>query len=230
MGDSLFSIIGPVMVGPSSSHTAGAVRLGLLARALAGISDAAMPQSVTLSLYNSFAHTYRGHGTDKGLLAGLMGLAVNDEGIRTAEEKAKAAGLHYTLQPRFEANTYPENTVVFEIVRADGSPMRLVGNSIGGGQVAITHLDSFEVTITGETPTLVLVYPDKPGMIWKVTKVIAEVGINIATLQCSRNRRGQDATMVITLDDPIPATALQGLYDVMGKVSLLRCLDALPMV
>ena len=107
MGDSLFSIIGPVMVGPSSSHTAGAVRLGLLTRALAGITPATMPQSVTLGLYNSFAHTYRGHGTDKGLLAGLLGLAVNDEGIRTAEEQAKAVGLNYTISPRFEANTYP---------------------------------------------------------------------------------------------------------------------------
>lgn len=222
-GGSLFDIVGPVMVGPSSSHTAGAVRLANLARLIA---DAPI-REVEFVLYNSFAQTYQGHGTDRGLLAGIMGFSVNDERIRDAFQLAEEQGLKYTITPFQGANNYSPNTVVFNLTLEDGQLMRIVGHSIGGGKVYVSKIDDNNVSIRGETPTLVLFYKDQPGMIWRVTKVIAELGINIATLTCNRNQRGEQAFMIITLDAMPPREAVEEIQRI-PDIKIARCIDQLP--
>jgi L-serine dehydratase len=196
---SLFDIVGPVMVGPSSSHTAGAVRLGLLAKQLAG----GVLKHVECVLYNSFAQTYRGHGTDKGLAAGLMGYSVQDDRIRTALELAKTSGLTLAFTPWSKPNHYSPNTVVFEITLGNGTHATVVGHSVGGGRVYVSRFNQYSVSLKGEAPTLILFYKDQPGMIWQVTKILAEQQINIASLMCSRRQRGVEAFMSIQLDTPL---------------------------
>ncbi len=222
-GGSLFDIVGPIMVGPSSSHTAGAVRLANLARLIA---DEPI-ESVRFILYNSFAQTYQGHGTDRGLIAGILGYGVNDERIRDAFQLAETHALVYEMIPFTGANNYPPNTVVFEMILASGRAMRVVGHSVGGGKVYVSKIDERNITLRGESPTLLLFYKDQPGMIWKVTKVIAEQGINIAALTCNRNQRGDKAHMIITLDSLPDAQAVLEIRTIEAIYSV-RCIDKLP--
>lgn len=220
---SLFDIVGPVMVGPSSSHTAGAVRLANLARLIAAqpIAD------VEFVLYNSFAQTYQGHGTDRGLIAGILGYGVNDERIRDAFQLAKEHQLNYRITPFAGANNYPPNTVVFNLILQDGTPLRIVGHSIGGGKVYVSKIDDHNVSLKGEMPTLILFYKDQPGMIWQVTKILADRHINIATLSCNRNQRGVEAFMIITLDSLPPTEAVEEIRHI-ADIYAVRCLDKLP--
>ncbi len=197
---SLFDIMGPIMIGPSSSHTAGAVRLASLARNVAN----GKVSRVNFVLYNSFAKTYQGHGTDKGLIAGLLGMGVEDEGIRHAEEAAKAQGLDFRFTVWEEANHYPPNTVRFEMELENGETLTVIGHSIGGGKVYISRINEYNVSLKGEYPTLVMFYHDEPGMIWRVTKIIAEQNINIASLTCTRRDKGTEAFMAICLDSLLP--------------------------
>jgi L-serine dehydratase len=222
-GGSLFDIVGPVMVGPSSSHTAGAVRLANLARLIAAQPIA----EVEFVLYNSFAQTYQGHGTDRGLIAGILGYGVNDERIRDAFQLAKQHNLHYKITPFVGANNYSPNTVVFNLILQDGTPLRIVGHSIGGGKVYVSKIDEHNVSLKGEMPTLILFYKDQPGMIWQVTKILAERHINIATLSCNRNQRGVEAFMIITLDSLPPMEAVEEIRHI-ADIYAVRCLDKLP--
>lgn len=221
-GGSLFDIVGPIMVGPSSSHTAGAVRLANLARLVADQPIA----EVEFVLYNSFAQTYQGHGTDRGLIAGILGYGVNDERIRDAFTLAEAHGLNYQMVPFMGANNYPPNTVVFNMKLADGKPCRVVGHSTGGGKVQVSKIDDHNVSLRGEMPTLILFYKDQPGMIWEVTKILAQRKINIATLSCNRNQRGVDAFMIITLDSLPPAEAVEEIRHI-SDIYTVRCIDKL---
>ena len=222
-GGSLFDIVGPVMVGPSSSHTAGAVRLANLARLIVDQSI----RKVEFVLYNSFAQTYQGHGTDRGLIAGILGYGVNDEKIRDAFALAETHGLCYQMTPFVGANNYPPNTVVFNIELADGQSCRIVGHSIGGGKVHVSKIDDHNVSLRGEMPTLLIFYKDQPGMIWQVTKILAQRQINIATLTCNRNQRGVDAFMIITLDSLAPPDAVEAIRHIEDIYSV-RCIDKLP--
>ncbi len=222
-GGSLFDIVGPIMVGPSSSHTAGAVRLANLAMLIA---DAPIKE-VEFVLYNSFAQTYQGHGTDRGLIAGILGYGVNDERIRDAFQLARQHGLRYRITPFTGANNYSPNTVVFNLTLENDEPMRIVGHSIGGGKVFVSKINDYNVSIRGETPTLVLFYKDQPGMIWRVTKVIAELGINIASLTCNRNQRGEQAFMIITMDAMPPREAVEEIKRI-PDIYIARCIDKLP--
>ncbi|WP_373531087.1 L-serine ammonia-lyase, iron-sulfur-dependent subunit beta [Vampirovibrio sp.] len=222
-GGSLFDIVGPIMVGPSSSHTAGAVRLANLARMVASQPI----QSVEFVLYNSFAQTYQGHGTDRGLIAGILGYGVNDERIRDAFTLAEAERLNYRITPFSGANNYSPNTVIFNMILQGGQPLSVVGHSIGGGKVYISKIDDHNVSIRGEMPTLILFYKDKPGMIWQVTKILAEQTINIATLTCNRNQRGVEAFMIITLDSLPPAEAVAEIRGI-PDIYTVRSIDKLP--
>jgi L-serine dehydratase len=222
-GGSLFDIVGPVMVGPSSSHTAGAVRLANLAKLIAVQPIA----HVEFILYNSFAQTYQGHGTDRGLIAGILGYGVNDERIRDAFQLAEQHALQYQMIPFTGANNYPPNTVVFNMTLQDGSPLRIVGHSIGGGKVYVSKIDDHNVSLRGEMPTLILFYKDQPGMIWQVTKILAERHINIATLTCNRNQRGVEAFMIITLDSLPPLEAVEEIKHI-DDIYTVRCIDKLP--
>lgn len=222
-GGSLFDIAGPVMVGPSSSHTAGAVRLANLARLIAGQPVC----EVEFVLYNSFAQTYRGHGTDRGLVAGILGFGVADERIRDVFDHAEAQGLSYLIKPFAGPNHYPPNTVMFNMVLSDGTSLQIVGHSIGGGKVHVSRINEHALSLRGEMPTLVLFYRDQPGMIWQVTKILAEEGINIATLTCNRNQRGAKAFMIITLDST-PSEAVSLAIRRIADIESVRCIDRLP--
>ena len=195
---SLLDIIGPVMVGPSSSHTAGACRLGLLARCLVG----GTPERARVELHGSFARTGEGHGTDKAIVGGLMGFRPDDERIRDALGIAEREGLDY----RFEKTTLGEenevhpNTVRITVERGDRSSV-MVGSSLGAGRVLVTEIDGYPVEVTGNYNTIVLVAEDVPGSVAGIATILAEDEINIATLRLTRKERGGDAFMVIEVDE-----------------------------
>jgi L-serine dehydratase len=193
---SLLDIIGPVMVGPSSSHTAGACRLGLLARGLVG----GTPESAKIELHGSFARTGEGHGTDKAIVAGLMGFRPDDDRIRTALEIAEREGLQYRFEKTtIDAEAHP-NTVRITVERGDRSA-EMIGSSLGAGRVVVTEIDGYPVEVSGSFHTVVLVAEDIKGSVARIATVLAEHGLNIATLRLTRKKRGGDAFMVIELDE-----------------------------
>jgi L-serine dehydratase len=195
---SLLDIIGPVMVGPSSSHTAGACRLGLLARCLVG----GTPDRARVELHGSFARTGEGHGTDKAIVGGLMGFRTDDDRIRTALEIAEHDGLDY----RFEKTTLGDepdvhpNTVRISVERGDRTA-EMQGSSLGAGRVLVTQIDGYPVEVHGDHHTIVLVAEDVKGSIARIAGILADDDINIATLRLTRKGRGGDAFMVIEVDE-----------------------------
>jgi L-serine dehydratase len=200
---SVFDVIGPVMIGPSSSHTAGAVRLGRLARAVFG----EQPARARITLHGSFASTGRGHGTDLALIAGLLGLAPDDVRIRTADAEARNAGMEVAFAEADLGEVHP-NTALLELSSADGRTVTVQGSSIGGADVVLTAIDAFDVAITGELPVLVVEHQDQPGVIASVSAVLAEHGVNIASMEVSREKRGARALMVMETDHPVHDDAL----------------------
>jgi L-serine dehydratase len=195
---SLLDIIGPVMVGPSSSHTAGACRLGLLARCLVG----GTPQRARIELHGSFARTGEGHGTDKAIVAGLMGFRPDDERIRNALEIADREGLRYVFEKTKlgDDDAIHPNSVRITVERGDRQSVML-GSSLGAGRVLVTEIEGFPVEVSGSYHTIVLVAEDIRGSIARIATVLAERGLNIATLRLTRKERGGDAFMVIELDE-----------------------------
>lgn len=194
---SLLDIIGPVMVGPSSSHTAGACRLGLLARGLVG----GTPQAAVMELHGSFARTGEGHGTDKALVAGLLGFRPDDERIRTALQIAEKEGLDYRFEKTTLSETAHPNTVRMTLERASVKST-MTGSSLGAGRVLVTEIDGYPVEVSGNFHTLALVAEDRKGSIARITGILADHDINIATLKLTRKQRGGDAFMVIECDEP----------------------------
>ncbi len=221
---SLFNIMGPIMIGPSSSHTAGAVRLALLARNIANQPI----RKVQFILYNSFAKTYRGHGTDRGLLAGILGYSVEDNAIRDMFKNAEQTDLEYQFIPYDQPNPFPPNTVKFEITLANGDFLTVIGHSIGGGQVYVSRINEYSVALKGEYPTLVMFYHDQPGMIWQVTKIIAEEQINIASLNCTRKAKGTEAFMAICLDSLLPEPQVKAIREIT-EVYTVYNVDKIPL-
>jgi L-serine dehydratase len=193
---SLLDIIGPIMVGPSSSHTAGACRLGLLARGLVG----GTPERAKIELHGSFARTGEGHGTDKAIVAGLMGFRPDDDRIRTALEIAEHEGLDYKFEKTTLDDEAHPNSVRITLERGDRSAV-MTGSSLGAGRVLVNDIDGFPVEVSGNYHTIVLVAEDIPGSIAKIASLLADDGLNIATLRLTRQRRGGDAFSVIELDD-----------------------------
>jgi len=193
---SLLDIIGPVMVGPSSSHTAGACRLGLLARGLVG----GTPETAKIELHGSFARTGEGHGTDKAIAAGLMGFRPDDDRIRTALEIAERDGLHYAFEKTTLDDEAHPNTVRISLERGDRSAV-MVGSSLGAGRVLVSDIDGYPVEVSGHYHTIVLVAEDVPGSVARFATLLAEDGLNIATLRLTRKKKGGDAFMVIELDE-----------------------------
>ena len=206
---SSFDIIGPVMVGPSSSHTAGAVRLGRFARAIAKET----PKQVTIYLHGSFAKTYKGHGTDLALLGGLLGMETDDVQIRDSFRLAEEAGLVYTFCPTDLGDEYHANTAKFVMTLSDGSTKEVVGCSIGGGKVLITELDGFPVEISGAYPTIIDTHMDQPGVIHLITGVVVEHNINIAAMKVFRQEKNTVAYMIIETDQCVSERALQEIRD-----------------
>ena len=213
----LIDIIGPVMIGPSSSHTAGAVRLGLLAASILG----GQPVQAEINLHGSFAETYQGHGTDMALLAGLMGWTPDDERIPEAEKYAKEGGLTYSFKKIDLGNMAHPNTVLFKLTSASGSYCEIMGSSVGGGQVKVTEIDGFPVELTGRLPAILTVHIDTRGVIALVTSTLANAGVNIATMRLFRSDKGGMASMVIECDEAVPQEILN-LIGALQQIESVR--------
>ncbi|DAA82186.1 MAG TPA: L-serine ammonia-lyase, iron-sulfur-dependent, subunit beta [Cyanobacteria bacterium UBA10660] len=203
----LFDIISPVMIGPSSSHTAGAVRLGLLAKNIYKNT----PKKVVFKLYNSYAHTGKGHGTEKGLLAGVLGLSVDDRRIKNIFESDIAREIDYSFE-YYDNFKYHPNAV--EMIFDGENKMFIAGESVGAGEVAIRKIDDFNVKLTGKYNTLILVYKDMPGMISQVTSILQSKNINIASLICDRNAKGKEASMIISIDGNIDSSVVETVEEI----------------
>lgn len=197
---SLFEVIGPNMVGPSSSHTAGAVSMALLARKL-------FPgeiKEVHFTLYGSFAKTYRGHGTDRALMGGMLGFETDDLRIRDSLALAKKAGIDYTFTISEETDGIHPNTADMDILGTKGEKLFVCGESLGGGKVKIVKLNNISVDFTGEYSTLIVSQTDKPGVVAHITKVLSEAGVNIAFMRLFREEKGAAAYTVVESDEKIP--------------------------
>lgn len=192
----VFDIVGPIMIGPSSSHTAGAVRLGLMARKILGEKVL----KAGIQLHGSFAQTYRGHGTDKALIAGILGFAPDDERIVSALNIAKNQGVAYSFQTIKLEDAHP-NTAIIHLTGETGRVAKVCGASVGGGNIMITNINGYAVELTGEYPALITIHHDKPGVITQVTKILARYAMNIAFMRVSRQNRGESAMMIMELDD-----------------------------
>ncbi len=184
------------MVGPSSSHTAGACRLGLLARCLVG----GTPDRATIELHGSFARTGEGHGTDKAIVGGLLGFRPDDERLRTALDIMEHEGLAYTFEKTSLGDHAHPNSVRITLHRGDRSAC-MIGASLGAGRVLVTEIDGYQVEVSGNLHTIVLVAEDVKGSVARIAGLLAEGHLNIATLKLSRKARGGDAFMVIEVDE-----------------------------
>lgn len=213
---SLFDVIGPVMVGPSSSHTAGAARLGNIARRICGEDF----RQVDFYLHGSFAQTYKGHGTDKALLGGALGMAASDERIRYALSIADQAGIKYSFQSADLGNQHP-NTAKIVIYKNDFSPCTIVGSSIGGGKVLVTEINGMAVEFTGQYPTIISQHHDEPGVVAHVSSILSGYGINIAFLKVFRQVRAGEASMVIETDQKVDKAVIAKLEEVEGINKIL---------
>lgn len=207
----VFDILGPVMVGPSSSHTAGAVRIGQMARSLLGQA----PVSAELLLHGSFASTGEGHGTRQALVAGLLGLFPDDPRIPDSFALAKERGLRFTFGACSLRDVHP-NSVLIHLEGADGSRLEVGASSPGGGRIKVFRVDGLDTSFTGELPTLVVHNSDKPGCVSQVTGALAAQGLNVATLQLNRGGRGGTAVMVIECDQPVSEATAQWLRALPG--------------
>ncbi|GKV67760.1 putative L-serine dehydratase, beta chain [Sporosarcina sp. NCCP-2716] len=194
---SVFEIIGPVMIGPSSSHTAGAARIGLVARDLFG----RQPDWARIHLYGSFAETYKGHGTDVAIVGGLLGYDTFDERIRTAFEDAEALGMTFEFIPEEEEADHPNTAKL--VIGDDDGVMELVGISIGGGTMEVVELNGFPLRLSGHFPALLVVHDDRAGVIANVSNAIAAQDMNIAHMEVGRKEKGEMALMVIEVDQVV---------------------------
>jgi L-serine dehydratase len=218
---SILDVMGPVMVGPSSSHTAGTARLGRVAREILDED----PVEVKFFLHPPLAATYRGHGSDFALAGGAIGLNVDDPRIPEALRIAEQMGVDIAFAEEDQGDVHP-NTVRIEI-RGKTREAEIVGSSIGGGVIEVFKINGFQTRFKGDSPTLLLFYRDRPGMISEVTQIIAEEGINIASLYCSRKQRGKDAFMEIDVDSPVSDAAI-GRICAMEDMGEAKYLDRIP--
>ncbi|MBO0471000.1 L-serine ammonia-lyase, iron-sulfur-dependent subunit beta [Enterococcus sp. DIV0242_7C1] len=191
---SVFDIIGPVMIGPSSSHTAGAARIGKIVRSIFG----EQPDTVDIYLYESFAKTYRGHGTDIALVGGLLDMEPDDERLADSLKIAHEQNMEVLFVPLKEKAEHP-NSVKLLVSKGDRK-LSVTGISIGGGNIQISELNGFKISLTMGTPTFIIVHQDVPGMIAKVTNLLSETNINIGTMTVTRESKGEKAIMIIEID------------------------------
>ena len=218
---SILDVMGPVMVGPSSSHTAGTARLGRVAREILDEE----PVEVEFYLHPPLAATYRGHGSDFALVGGAIGLNVDDPRIPEAIRIAEQMGVNITFSEEDQGDVHP-NTVRI-VINGVQRETEIVGSSIGGGVIEVFKINGFATRFKGDSPVLLLFYRDRPGMISEVTKIIAEEGINIASLYCSRKQRGKDAFMEIDVDSPVSDAAISRICS-MPDMGEARYLDRIP--
>lgn len=207
-GYRVFDIIGPRMIGPSSSHTAGAVRLGNVAYRLVG-GDVV---EATVTLYSSFAKTGQGHGTHRAIIGGLMGFDPDDDELRTAVTLAQEQQRNIKVVFSDQETDHPNTARIFAKGR-NGRCVEIAGASIGGGNIEITEINGMEVSFSCDYPTLLVFHQDRPGIIGAVTTRLAEYGINIAFMRVFRQARREDACMVIETDNRVPSSLLSRIRE-----------------
>lgn len=217
-----FDIIGPVMVGPSSSHTAGAVKIGNIARKLLNTRV----QNADILFHGSFLATGRGHGTDKALIAGLLGFSVDDPRIPESFRYAGEAGMSFVMSGADLGDVHP-NSVKLLLSGADGKKIEVVAASVGGGAIRVTEVDGLPANFSGDYPTLVVNNLDQPGHVTEITSMLSHKSINIATMQLYRSSKGGNAVIVLECDQEVPDTAIRWLAHLEGilKVTYLGLKD-----
>ena len=211
----IFDMMGPVMVGPSSSHTAGAARIGNMGRTLLGEEVA----RADIGLHGSFAETGFGHGTDRALLAGLLGMKPDDLRIPNAYEEANRAGMAYSFRTVELRDAHP-NTALLELTGKSGKQLTLQASSIGGGAIVVNKIDGIDVNFTGDFNTLIVRNQDESGSGAAITSILSQVHINVANMSVNRHRRGGDALMVIETDQHIKPRQVEFLSELPGILSV----------
>ena len=211
----IFDMMGPVMVGPSSSHTAGAARIGNMGRTLLGEEVA----RADIGLHGSFAETGYGHGTDRALLAGLLGMKLDDLRIPNAYEEANRAGMAYSFRTVELRDAHP-NTALLELTGKSGKKLTLQASSIGGGAIVVNKIDGIDVNFTGDFNTLIVRNQDESGSVAAITSILSQVHINVANMSVNRHRRGGDALMVIETDQHIKPRQVEFLSELPGILSV----------
>lgn len=207
----VFDILGPIMVGPSSSHTAGAARLGKVARAIAGDEIV----EVTFLLHGSFGKTYKGHGTDRALVAGIMEMDPSDKRLRDSLEIAKEKGIKITFRDE-DLGDYHPNTARFLMKCQNGKSCDVIGSSVGGGNIEIVEINGNKVKFTGAYATIITSHKDIPGTVAKVTNILYSHKINIAFLNLGRSQKGKNATMTFEVDSKISKDLIEEIKAVEG--------------
>lgn len=213
-----FDIIGPVMVGPSSSHTAGAVKIGNISRKLLGTPV----KKADVLFHGSFLATGKGHGTDRALVAGLLGFPVDDSRIPDSFRYAEEAGMEYRLSGIDLGNVHP-NSVKLRLQGGEGQKIEIVAASVGGGAIRVTEINGLPANFSGDYPTLVVNNLDQPGHVTEITSMLSHKSINIATMQLYRSAKGGHAVIVLECDQEVPADAIRWLAHLEGilKVTYL---------
>ncbi|HHG84039.1 MAG TPA: L-serine ammonia-lyase, iron-sulfur-dependent, subunit beta [Bacteroidetes bacterium] len=201
---SIFDMIGPVMIGPSSSHTAGVVRIGRVARRVHGV----VPEKVEITFYNSFARTYEGHGSDRAVIAGLLDMETDDERIRTSIEIAKEQGVEHLFKAVTNASALHPNTVRVKLQSGE-METELLGISRGGGLISIVEMDGFRCNFTAQHHTLVVAADDLTGSIAFITSILSQEDCNIATMTVDRRARNLKARLVFEVDSEISPVTIQ---------------------
>ena len=219
---SIFDVIGPVMVGPSSSHTAGAVRIGYISRKLIGENIV----KADIRLYGSFLATGKGHGTRKAVVAGLLGMKPDDMRIPDSLDIASSQGMEVTFGEAQLKEAHP-NTVQMFLTGVSGRSLEVVGESLGGSRINIAQIDGINTNFSGDYPTLVVHNLDQPGHVSEVTAMLAHKGVNIAYMQLYRANRGGEAVSVVECDQEVPQEGIKWLEKAEGvvKVTYLSLLD-----
>ncbi len=212
---SIFDILGPIMIGPSSSHTAGALYLGKVAQLNCGASF----HAATFYLHGSFARTYQGHGTDRALIAGILGMDTEDERIKSSPDIAREKGIEITFVEADLGDVHA-NTVKIVLDKDDGGIFSITGSSIGGGNIVITDINGDKFFYDCKYPVLIVKHYDKPGMISKISAKIASYDINIAYLKFDRVAKGETATAIIETDSRIPEDAIAEIEKIEGIISV----------
>ncbi|MDX5475946.1 MAG: L-serine ammonia-lyase, iron-sulfur-dependent subunit beta [Bacillaceae bacterium] len=216
---SVFDIIGPVMIGPSSSHTAGAARIGRVARSLFG----KQPKWAKVHFYGSFAKTYRGHGTDVAIVGGILDFDTFDERIKTSLKIAEAQGLEVSFYEEEALTDHPNTAKV--IIGDEQNELELVGISIGGGKIEITELNGFELKLSGNHPAILVVHNDRYGAIAGVANVLAKHAINIGHMEVSRKEKGKQALMTIEVDQNIDEIIIGELSSLPNIIQVTKIVD-----
>ncbi|MDF2909163.1 L-serine ammonia-lyase, iron-sulfur-dependent subunit beta [Sporolactobacillus laevolacticus] len=215
---SVFDIIGPVMVGPSSSHTAGAAKIGRMARKLLG----EIPEHATVTFYGSFAETYKGHGTDVAIVAGLLDFDESNTQLPQSLEIAEKKGMDVSFIVDKETQVESPNTARVHL-SAGNTELELVGVSIGGGKIELTEVNGFSISLTGSNPALLVLHYDKYGAVAEVAGLIAKYELNISYMEVSRQEKGRLALMVIQTDEEINeglAAEIAGLPNILNVAVL----------